>query len=289
MRSPAVALIRAVALIPALAGWLGCAALTRSATSGFADDVYLAIVNQDDVRTVRDGAPAYLLALDGLIEGAPEDIALLLAGARLYGAYASAFVEEPERSRRMWERALGYARRALCLDLPDVCASTNGHFDAFSESLEAVGRRNLPALYGFGTAWAGWSQAHSEEWGVVADIPKVEALMERVVTLDDAHDGGGAHLYLGVLYTQRPASLGGRPEQGREHFERALELSGGRNLMAKVYYARQYARLVFDRALHDRLLNDVIEADPVEPGLTLSNTLAQDRAAGLLADADEYF
>lgn len=283
MRSPAVA------LLPAIALWLGCASLTRSATSSFANDIYLAIVNQDDVQTVRDGAPAYLLALDGLIEGSPEDTTLLLAGARLYGAYASAFVEEPERSRRMWDRALGYAGRALCLDLPDVCASKRGSFDAFSDSLVAVRRRALPALYGFGTAWAGWSQAHAEDWGAVADIPKLEALMERVVTLDDAYDGGGAHLYLGVLYTQRPASLGGRPERGREHFERTLELSGGRNLMAKVYYARQYARLVFDRSLHDRLLREVVEADPKEPGLTLSNTLAQARAAELLASADEYF
>lgn len=269
--------------------WLGCASLTRSATSTFTNDVYLAIVNQDDVRTVRDGAPAYLLAVDGLIEGAPDDTTLLLAGSRLYGAYASAFVEDPERSRRMWDRALGYARRALCLDLADVCASTSGRFDAFSASLAAVGRGDLPALYGFGTAWAGWSQAHAGDWGAVADIPKVEALMERVVNLDDAYDGGGGHLYLGVLYTQRPARLGGRPERGREHFERAVELSGGRNLMAKVYYARQYARLVFDRSLHDRLLREVMEADPTEPGLTLSNTLAQARAAELLTDADEYF
>jgi hypothetical protein len=113
--------------------------------------------------------------------------------------------------------------------------------------------------------------------------------MERVVMLDDAHDGGGAHVYLGVLYTQRPARLGGHPQRAREHFEQAIELSKGRNLMAKVYYARQYARLVFDRRLHDRLLQEVLEADPASPGLTLSNTLAQEQARELLAEADEYF
>ena len=59
--------------------------------------------------------------------------------------------------------------------------------------------------------------------------------------------------------------------------------------MAKVLYARQYARLVFDRELHDRLLDEVVEADPEAPGLTLGNTLAQDEARGLLTDADEYF
>jgi hypothetical protein len=276
-------------LIPAIAMSLGCAALTRSATSGLADDLYRGIVDQDDLRTVRDGAPAYLIALDGLIQGSPEDTALLLSGARLYGAYASAFVEEPARARRMWERALGYARRALCLDLPDVCGAVEGPFEDFADALAGVPDGRVSTLYGFGSAWAGWSQVHADDWAVVADIPKVEALMERVVHLDEDHDRGGAHLYLGVLYTQRPARLGGRPEEGRRHFERALAISQGRNLIAKVYYARQYARLVFDRALHDRLLQEVVEADPSEPGLTLSNTLAQNQAAELLADADEYF
>jgi hypothetical protein len=59
--------------------------------------------------------------------------------------------------------------------------------------------------------------------------------------------------------------------------------------MAKVLYARQYARLVFDRPLHDRLLNEVVAADPEAPGLTLGNTLAQEQALLLLASADEYF
>jgi len=279
----------AVALIPVLVGLVGCAALTRSATSGFANDLYRAIVNQDDVQTVRDGAPAYLLAVDGLIEGDSRDTDLLLTGAGLYGAYASAFVEDPARGRRMRNRALSYARRALCLDLPRVCERTSGPFDAFAESLQSVRSRDAGTLYGFGAAWAGWVQVNADDWGAIAEIPKVEALMERVVTLDDAHDGGGAHLYLGVLYTQRPASLGGQPQRGREHFERAVDLSEGRNLMAKVYYARQYARLVFDRPLHDRLLLEVVEADPAAPGLTFSNTLAQKQARELLAGADEYF
>jgi hypothetical protein len=59
--------------------------------------------------------------------------------------------------------------------------------------------------------------------------------------------------------------------------------------MAKVLYARSYARLVFDRPLHDRLLREVLAADPQAPGLTLSNTLARGAARGLLDEADEYF
>ena len=44
----------------------------------------------------------------------------------------------------------------------------------------------------------------------------------------------------------------------RQCFERAIEISEGKTLMAKVIYARQYARLVFDQELHDRLLQEVL-------------------------------
>jgi hypothetical protein len=83
--------------------------------------------------------------------------------------------------------------------------------------------------------------------------------------------------------------MGGQPELGRRHFESAVEFSQGRNLTAQLLFARQYARLVFNRPLHDRLLNDVVQADPNARGFTLSNVLAQEEARELLADADDYF
>jgi hypothetical protein len=177
----------------------------------------------------------------------------------------------------------------LCRESRATCESEDGSLDEFVAALGRAGTADVPSLYGFGAAWAGWVQARPGDWGAIAEIPKIEALMQRVVELDDSHERGGAHLYLGVLLTQRPASLGGQPERAREHFDRAVAMSQGRNLMAKVLYARQYARLVFDRSLHDRLLNEVLAADPEAPGLTLGNTLAQQQALVLLAEADEYF
>src|SRR5690606_37566919 len=101
--------------------------------------------------------------------------------------------------------------------------------------------------------------------------------------------GGMVWVYLGVLHSLRPAAVGGTPEQGRAAFERAIELSGGRNLMAKTLYAERYARLLFDRALHDRLVAEVLAADPQAEGYTLANTLAQQRARKLEESADEFF
>ena len=61
------------------------------------------------------------------------------------------------------------------------------------------------------------------------------------------------------------------------------------DLMAKVLLAENYARLVFDRELHDQLCREVLDADPEEGKFTLINALAQDQAAVLLADSEDYF
>jgi len=267
----------------------GCANIITSATNRMADNLSAAILNQDDPQTVKDGAPAYLLLIDSLVEGEPDNADMLLAGARLYGAYASVFVDESERARRLTTRSRAYAERAICIRHKALCAALTAPFDQFQPTLQSTNRYDVPVLHGLATAWAGWIQQHGDDWQAVADLPKVEALFERVVELDEAHDGGSAHLYLGVLNTQLPPALGGKPEVARTHFERAIELSEGRDLMAKVLFARHYARLVFDQQLHDHLLQEVIEAEPRSPRRTLTNTLAQRDARRLLAGSADYF
>ncbi len=278
-----------VLITPLLILLSGCASLLNSTTGRLADGLSTAMLNENDLDTVRDGAPAYLLLVDGLIEGDPQNENLLLTGARLHSAYASIFVSDAGRAERMTDKARDYGARALCLRDAAVCQARSKSYDDFAAALDGLPRGAVPALYTYASAWAGWIQVHGSDWLAIADLPKVEAAMRRVVALDESHDRGGAHLYLGVLNSLRPPALGGKPEQGQAHFLRAIELSGGRNLMAKVQYAEKYARLVFDRPLHDRLLNEVLTADAVEPGLTLINTLAKQQAKKLLASAKDYF
>lgn len=266
-----------------------CANVMRRATSQFADNLTTAILNEDDPGTVRDGVPAYLLLVDGMIQGDPENVGALLAGAKLYDAYAGGFVEDGPRAQRLAERAYGYARRALCLREKALCATLDGAFDAFDAALARADADNIDALYGFGSAWASRIQVNSGDWNAIADLPKLQALLLRVAGIDAGYDNGGAYLYLGVINSIRPASLGGKPEDGKAYFDKALELSGGRNQMVRVLYAQFYARLVFDQALHDKLLNAVLAADPVAPRLTLINTLAQRKAKALLESGKDYF
>jgi len=255
-----------------------------------ADSLALAITNQNDLATVRDGEPAYLLLIDGFILNDPDNEDLLLAGARLYDTYAGIFVEDKARAARLSDKAHDYARRALCQPYPTICLHDKSSFDDFAREIVKVDDTDeLPFLYGYATAWVGWVQAHSDDFLAIAELPKVELAFEQIIKLDPRYERGQAQLYLGVLRTLRPPSLGGKPEVGRQHFENAIEYSDGRNLYVKVEFARRYARLIFDQELHDKLLNEVLDADPEESGLTLNNTLAQQQARLLLDSSAAYF
>ncbi len=267
----------------------GCSMIMSAATESLANSVSAGILNSEDPETVRDGAPAYLILIDGLLQNDPDNEGLLRAAATLNGSYASGFVEDVERRRRMAAKALQFAIRAMCRIDGRMCEPRAVPYDEFDIWLAGLEQKHVPGVYSLGTAWAGWIQANAEDFNAIADLARVKGIMTRVVELDESYDFGGPHLYLGVLETLLPPAMGGKPEIGRRHFERAIELSDGRNLMAKVLFAQQYARLVFDRELHDSLLMEVLSSDPHADGMTLTNVVAQGDAEVLLAGSDDYF
>lgn len=264
----------------------GCASV-----SDVANGLTNAILNQDDPGTVQDGGPAYLILIDGLIQGDPENPGRLLAGARLYGAYTSMFVKEQARQTRMMNRARDYSRRAICEEYEDFCKVIDSPFEVFDVGLKNAftDEDDVPMLHTFAVIWAGYIKANKGDWSAVADLAKVKACVARVIELDEKFDNGSAHLYMALLNTLLPKALGGKPEIAKKSFERAIELSKGRNLMIKVHYAERYARLVFDQQLHNQLLNEVINGEANYPRLTLINTLAKKKAKELLISGKEYF
>ena len=280
----------ALVLVAAFAVVLGgCAQLVNRASGQLADNLTLGILDQDDVATAREGIPSWLLLVDGLIQSDPQNVGMLVAGARLYGAYAGGFITDPARAQRLSARSFDYARRAVCIAKPKLCQLMDGAFEPFQAEVATMRADDVPLLYGLATAWALRIQNNTSDWKSIADIPKVQALLERVVALNPGYKEGEPYMYLGVLATLRPASLGGKPEEGKADFEKALALSHGQNQMVRVLYAQRYARLVFDKELHDKLLNEVIAADPHAPGLTLINVLAQQQARELLESGKDYF
>jgi len=276
-----------VVLIPALLA--GCASVVSGITSGLAEDLTSAVLNSEDPQLVRDGAPAYLILMDSFLSGSPEDPDLLVQAATLNTAYASAFVTDPERAKLFAKKALSFSSQAVCILDSSACDLRAQPFEQYSAWVDGLRKKDLETSYNLVISWSSWIQANTDDWNAIADLARVKTLTKKLIELDEGYDNGGPHLMMGVFETLLAPAQGGRPEVGREHFERAIELSEGRYLLVKVMFARLYARLVFDREIHDQLLNEVVAADPVATDLTLVNIIAQSQAQGLLDTADEYF
>jgi hypothetical protein len=254
-----------------------------------AENLNTAILNQDDPVLVRDGAPAYLLMLDSFVDGAPENVVALSAASQLYSAYGVVFVNDPIRSRKLTARGQSYGQRALCAANKRACGIWELNYDEFVDRLGVLDADDLEALFTFGLSWIAYIQAHSDDWSALARLPQTQATMKRIQEIDPIYEQASIEHFLAVLDTIRPPALGGDFESGLKHFERAISLSGGYDLSILVDFAKYYARTLYDRELHDQLLREVLAADPVQPGYTLFNTLAQAEAQAMLDSADDYF
>jgi TRAP transporter T-component len=257
--------------------------------SRLSDNMARSMLNNPDPETVRQGIPAYLLLLDGLIQDDPEDEKLLVSASALHALASVLEADEPAHRLRLSERAWEYGTRAVCARDKILCGFWGKSFAEFSAGLRTLKKGDVPALYALGVGWLTRLQADGGQYRRLAELPRVEALFARLVELDEGFQQGGSQLYLGILRLLRSPSMGGEPERGRAHLERAIELSAGWNLAARVELARRYARMLYDRELHDRLLKEVLAADPVADELTLFNVLAQAEARRLLDTADDYF
>ncbi|NDY70983.1 hypothetical protein DO021_05175 [Desulfobacter hydrogenophilus] len=247
------------------------------------------ILNNNDLVMVESGAPAYLIMVDSLIDQDPDSPDMLSSGARLYTAYSDVFVTDRERKKKLADKALNYALNAVCFAQSNACDLKQKPFEQFSAVVNAMEKKELPYLFTLGKAWGSWITAHKDDFNALVDIARIEAIMNRVIELDETYKDGGAYLYLGTLATFLPPALGGKPELGKQYFEKAISICGGKNLMTKVVYAKLYAKMMFDRQLFDHLLNEVMETDPNIDGYTLINIYAQQQAKKLLDEADDYF
>ena len=170
----------------------GCAGLVSKATDRMATNLGNAVLNQDDPATVRDGLPAYLLLLDGLLEGSPDSPALLASSSRMYSSYAGSFVHDNIRAKRLSKKALDRAWKALCIKPGEVCALKDLGFEEFADAAARLDDGQIEGAYLLGSAWATYIQARRDDWVAIADIPKVDSLLQRVAARRPDIDHGMA-------------------------------------------------------------------------------------------------
>lgn len=293
----------AATLALATVGVPACKSMTAKMTVDVARDASRALEQESDYEFAEAAAPGNLKFLEGLLQVIPNHKVLLEMLTEGFAKYAFAFVEEraaearargdEERYERLVERAVGLYERAGAYGLRrlglirgwDAAWAKGGA--ALRQKLSELGPEHAGALF-----WTAYSFGGAINLGQspeqLALLPKVVMLMRRVLEIDETFYHGGPHLFFGAYYMALPRALGGNPEKSREHFEKGVAISGGKALLAKVLFARMYAKRVGDKALHDRLLREVQEA-PADllPAQRLANLVAKRKAARLAKAAKE--
>jgi hypothetical protein len=264
--------------------------MTVGATASLLDDVAQSAYRQSDLRLIREGMPAYLMLIGGMVEAVPDNERLLITAAQAYASFASAFVQEEDQeyARALYAKARNYALSALQqIGFKNPVVS---EFDSFEKTLHALGKKDVPYIFWAASCWGNWISLNQRSMEALAELPRVELMMKRVLALEEGFYYGGAHIFMGVLEASRPKIAGGDLNKAQNHFLKAIELGKGKFLMSRVYYADYYARKAFDRKLFISTLQEVLDTPAdIEPDLTLLNTVAHTNAQKLLNNVDEYF
>lgn len=272
------------------AGCISNKQMTVASTATLLEDISNSANKQSDLRIIREGMPAYLMLIDGMVEAVPNNARLLITAAQAYASFASAFIEDADKdyARVLFAKAKDYGLRAL--EIRGLKDPVTKPFNEFEAQVNRLGKDDVPYMFWTGTCWGSWIRLNLGSIAAVAELPRVEALMKRVLVLDEQFYYGGPHLFMGILFASRPPIAGGDLNKARYHFKKALAYSQDVFLMTRVYFASHYARKTFDRELFMASLQTVLDtpADKVAQ-LTLLNTVAHHKAEELLAQADELF
>jgi predicted anti-sigma-YlaC factor YlaD len=285
---------------------LGCATtgakIAASAFTGSGDT----FARDDDPQLVRDAVPFALKTMESLLATNPDDVGLLRTLASDFTQYGYAFVQQDadiaemegrlaearadrERARKLFLRARDYGLRGLDELYPGISYRLRAARD-LGPALDRVKKRDVDLLYWTAAAWALAISDSKSDMQLVSELPAPVAMMRRGLALDESFGQGAFHEFFVTYEGGRSVADGGGLAVARKHFERALELSGGKKVGPRVSWAeaalvQQQDRAAFEAELREVLAFDVDSA----PQFRLANLIAQRRARVLLARADDLF
>jgi predicted anti-sigma-YlaC factor YlaD len=259
--------------------------------------------SDDDPELVKAAVPFSLKLMESLLSENPRHQGLLLASCSGFTEYAYAFVQEDAdetedkdlaaaeemrgRARRLYLRAHNYGLRGLEV-----------RHKGFEKALRANAKtavtvataKDVPLLYWTALSWAAAISLSKDNPDLIAELPLVEAMMDRALALDEAFDYGAIHAYFITYEMSRPGGTGDPAARSRQHFERALALSGGQQAGPMLSFAEAVCVQKQDLKEFESLLHQALAINPdAKPEWRLANLVMQRRAKWLLARTDQLF
>ena len=155
---------------------------------------------------------------------------------------------------------------------------------------QAAVKKDVPLLYWTACAWAGAISLSKDKPELVAQIPEMEALMDRALELDESFDHGAIHSFLISYEMSRQGAAGDPAARARAQFERAMALSGGQDAAPLVALAEAVTVQKQDVKKFESLLQQALAINPdAHPETRLINLVMQRRARWLLSRKSELF
>jgi len=301
-----VATLATVVMVALVAG--GCGLIRQRALHDVADllsDPQAAGVyaGDDDPELIAAALPFGLKTYEVLLAAQPRHRPLLLATASAFIGYAHAFVLLPAerlvtsdyrraqqlrtRAARLFRRGRDYALTGLELDHPGW--GERLRTDPPS-ALAELGPEAAPLLYWTGAGWGGAIAAEPGALSDLAELPLVEAIMRRVLVLDEGYGAGAVHEFFITYEGGRSSLMGGSAERAMHHFHRAVELAHGERAAPYLAVATTVAVQRQDETLFQEMLHKVLAIDVDQaPAWRLENRIAQEQAAWLLDHRQDLF
>jgi predicted anti-sigma-YlaC factor YlaD len=284
----------------------GCASMQRLAINQVSNALAKqgeVFSSDDDPELVGDAIPFSLKLIESLLAENPRHSGLLLAATSGFTQYAFGWIQESaaeiekddpakaahqqDRARRLYFRARNYGLRGF------EVAHSGFERALRSDPRSAVrllDRHDVPMLYWTAASWGLAISLSKDQPDVVADLPIVEAMIDRALELDESFDSGAIHSFLITYELNRQGAEGDAVARSRKHLERAVELSGGMRSSPYVTFAESASVQTQNRAEFESLLGQALAINPdAKPKWRLENRISQKHGQWLLAHADELF
>ena len=266
---------------------------------------------ESDYELARQAIPGALKTVEGFWIVDPENPRLIKILTEGYCQYGTAFVEDDwevakfkkdleaidyhnTRSSNIFTRCLNYALTSLG---PRWRKEIFGTPEVVAKLVKDTGAgQRFPLLFA-GMALGSIINHNLTRIEMIAHLSTVQLILERVVEIDakagppsNKSHAALPHIALGMLHTARGKSMGGEPEKGKASFEKALEVTDQKFLLARTLMAYRVGLATNDRKFFHAELKKVLETPPsVWPEQRLANEVAHRKARRYLSKEKELF
>jgi hypothetical protein len=262
-----------------------------------------ALNSVSDYEVARGAAFAGIAQFEGMHYLAPDNKDAMFLLLRSWGATSFGFIEDEmeqaedlhgedselavyHRARAVtaYARAVHYGTMLLEAKHEGFAAAQKSPADMKAYAAKFTDKHDAEPLMWMAQAWLSRvNLVVADDIQAAGTVHVGVALAERAVELDEGYNNASAHVVLGAYHSRSKTAETELP-LAKAHFERALELTEGKSLLAKFNLAAKYYCTMQDKANYETLLRAVVDAGDVQPTQRLPGSIAKRKAKRYLGE-----